>query len=63
VTGVPIGIDCPSSKILRSASVYIRGTHGREGAQDRMLLIGGLALVVLILTDTVFLTLSSRVVR
>jgi hypothetical protein len=35
----------------------------RTSSSDRMLLIGGLALVVLILTDTVFLTLSSRVVR
>jgi hypothetical protein len=35
----------------------------RSSSSDRMLLIGGLALVVLILTDTVFLTLSSRAVR
>jgi hypothetical protein len=35
----------------------------RSSSSDRMLLIGGRALVVLILTDTVFLTPSSRVVR
>jgi hypothetical protein len=35
----------------------------RSSSSDRMLLIGRLALVVLILTDTVFLTLLSRVVR
>jgi hypothetical protein len=35
----------------------------KPSSSDRMLLIGGLALVILILSDTVFLTLSSRVVR
>jgi outer membrane biosynthesis protein TonB len=33
------------------------------GSTDTMLLIGGLALVVLVLLDTVFLTLSTRVLR
>ena len=38
---------------------------GREeaGATDTMLLIGGLALFVLVLSDTVFLTLSTRHLR
>jgi hypothetical protein len=38
---------------------------GREeaGATDTMLLIGGLALFVLVLSDTVFLTLSTRYLR
>ena len=33
------------------------------GSTDTMLLIGGLALVVLVLLDTVFLTLSTRFLR
>ncbi len=35
----------------------------KPSSSDRMLLIAGVALVVLILSDTVFLTLSSRLVR
>jgi hypothetical protein len=34
-----------------------------SSSPDRMLLIGGLTLVLLVLSDTVFLALSSRVVR
>ena len=34
-------------------------TRKEEGSGDTMLLIGGLALVVLVLCDTVFLTLST----
>lgn len=40
-------------------------TLGRKesGSPDTMLLIGGLALVVLVLCDTAFLTLSTRFLR
>jgi hypothetical protein len=34
-----------------------------DSSGDRMLLIGGLALVVLIIGDTVFLSLSARFLR
>jgi hypothetical protein len=36
---------------------------GESSSPDRLLLIGGLALFVLVLSDTVFLALSSRLVR
>jgi hypothetical protein len=36
---------------------------GKSSSVDRMLLIGGLALFVLVLSDTVFLALSSRTLR
>ena len=35
----------------------------KAGSPDTMLLIGGLALVVLVLCDTAFLTLSTRFLR
>jgi hypothetical protein len=38
-------------------------TVGDSSSPDRMLLIGGVALVLLLLSDTVFLALSSRLVR
>jgi hypothetical protein len=34
-----------------------------SSSPDRMLLIGGLALFLLVLSDTIFLALSSRLVR
>lgn len=53
------GGQAPSQNVLR-----IRQPAAPESsAPDRMLLIGGLALFLLVLSDTVFLALSTRALR
>jgi hypothetical protein len=55
----PLESQSPSESILRIRSP----AAGESSSPDRLLLIGGLALFVLVLSDTVFLALSSRLVR
>ncbi len=55
----PLESGSPSRSILRIRPP----AAGESSAPDRLLLIGGLALFVLVLSDTVFLALSSRLVR
>ena len=51
--------EAPRQPVLRIRQPAV----GDSSSPDRMLLIGGVALVLLLLSDTVFLALSSRVVR
>ncbi len=53
------GGQAPRQGVLRIRTPAV----GDASSPDRLLLIGGLALFVLVLSDTVFLALSSRVVR
>jgi hypothetical protein len=55
----PLESQSPSESILTIRSP----AAGESSSPDRLLLIGGLALFVLVLSDTVFLALSSRLVR
>jgi hypothetical protein len=52
----------PRPAVTRSAA-SVRLPDVATSSSDSTLLIGGLALVILILTDTAFLTLSARVLR
>jgi hypothetical protein len=55
----PLESESRSQSILRIRAP----AAGESSSPDRLLLIGGLALFVLVLSDTVFLALSSRLVR
>jgi hypothetical protein len=53
----------PRPPVTRSASTIRFPDVAAPSSSDSTLLIGGLALVILILTDTAFLALSARVLR